>query len=120
MDDLFTIPEFLRRHKKRGRPKKIHTVNYEEESRKKYEEWDLIKQEKYGKPYRLYFHSEAPRIGSGMRKVYVKEGRKWVHLAYHPGDPVDTFVTRKRLRMSQWNKLKQKHEKYEKMFIEDT
>ena len=116
MHDLLAIPDFLKRYKKRGRPRKIHQPNYLEDTRKKYEEWDLIKQKKYGKPYRVYFDNEAPRIGSGIRKVYVKEGRKWVHLAYHPSDPVETFVTRARIRRSQWNKLKRNHEKYGRMF----
>ena len=48
MDDLFAIPDFLKRQKKRGRPRKTHEPDYEEETRKKYEEWDLIKQKKYG------------------------------------------------------------------------
>ncbi len=29
-------------------------------------------------PMRLFFEDEAPRIGSGWRKVHVKIGRKWV------------------------------------------
>jgi|TARA_R100000963_G_C4640635_1_gene104283 uncharacterized membrane protein len=120
MHDLLAIPDFLKRYKKRGRPRKIHQPNYLEDTRKKYEEWDLIKQKKYGKPYRIHFNNEVPRIGSGIRKVYVKEGRKWAHLSYHPGDPIETFVTRSRIRMSQWNKLKQSHEKYKKIFEEDT
>tara|TARA_R100000306_G_C4377269_1_gene142476 strand:+ start:958 stop:1380 length:423 start_codon:yes stop_codon:yes gene_type:complete len=112
MDISLKIPEFLVRKKKRGRPRKIHTLNHEENSIRKYEEWDLIKRNKYGYPYTIYFNDEAPRIGSGVRKIYVKEGRKWVHLFYHPGDPNTTFATRSRLRLLRWKILKQSHEEY--------
>ena len=33
-----------------------------------------------GTEHTIYFHDEAPRIGSGYRKVIAVVGRKWVHL----------------------------------------
>lgn len=45
-------------------------------------------------PMRIFFEDEAPRIGSGWRKVYVKIGRKWVHFT----DTVTEARVRKPLR----------------------
>ena len=89
LDDLLAIPEFLRPKPKRGRPRKIkqkeaHVVE------NNWEEWCHIKQEKYGTRYDMQLGDEAPRIGSGLRIVYVKEGRKWAHMTSHSGDPTCT------------------------------
>lgn len=36
----------------------------------------------------LHLHDEAPRIGSGRRRVeVVTRGRKWVTVKYRPGGP---------------------------------
>ena len=107
MTALLTIPDCLRRKKKRGRPHKIvelpdtNTLN-------KYFEWDKIKQEKYGIRYAIIFKDEAPRIGSGFRIVYTKEKRKWAFVTKHTGDPEDT--SRKvtvRMRLKRWQEIKE-------------
>ena len=79
----------------------------------KWEKWDKIKQEKYGKKYEIVLGNEAPRIGSGFRIIYVKEGRKWAHLTSHPHDPDnrERKVTKK-LTLNKWNQLKASHERY--------
>ena len=83
------------------------------ETTNKWEEWDRIKQERYGKKYEIMLTNEAPRIGSGFRIVYVKEGRKWAYMTSHPHDPDtrDRKVTKK-LSLKRWNQLKACHELY--------
>jgi len=55
---------------------------------------------------------EAPRIGSGLRIVYVKEGRKWAHMTSQSGDPADSAGrVRKRLPLKRWLGMKASHEK---------
>ena len=83
------------------------------ETTNKWEEWDRIKQERYGKKYEIMLTNEAPRIGSGLRIVYVKEGRKWAYMTSHPHDPDtrDRKVTKK-LSLKRWNQLKASHELY--------
>ena len=49
------------------------------------------------KEHLIYFQDEAPRIGSGWRKVTVKKGRKWVHLS--------SIYGKKKLSMKQWKIL---------------
>jgi hypothetical protein len=61
---------------------------------------DLPLRYKGGSFYRVYFYDEAPRIGSGWRTVFVKEGRKWAHI-YYP--PIHGGV---RLKASLWDKIK--------------
>ena len=75
--------------------------------------WDKIKQERYGIRYDIQLGDEAPRIGSGLRIVYVKEGRKWAHMVSHSGDPDErsTKIT-KRLPLKKWQSMKRKHEQY--------
>jgi|TARA_R100000093_G_scaffold62828_1_gene33871 hypothetical protein len=107
----FYIPKFLRRKKKRGRPRKIRqekpTVGID------WDEWDRIKQEKYGTRYDILLLDEAPRIGSGLRTVYVKEGRKWAHMTSQTGDPsIRDGLVRKRFRIKRWEELKASHERY--------
>ena len=110
--DLLSIPEFLCRKPKRGRPRKIkRTEPVTPEN--KWDEWDIIKQEKYGARYDIKLGDEAPRIGSGTRTVYVKEGRKWAHMTRHCGDPEDrTHVIRKRFSLKRWLDLKDSNERY--------
>ena len=45
-------------------------------------------------PMRIFFEDEAPRIGSGSRKVHVKVGHKWVRFT----DVVTNVTVRKPLR----------------------
>ena len=107
INELLTIPAFLKRQKKRGRPRKIietPDVNILD----KYFEWDKIKQDKYGTRYAIMFKDEAPRIGSGLRFVYTKEKRKWAFVTKHTGDPEDT--SRKvtvRMRLKRWQEIKE-------------
>ena len=113
--ELLVIPDFLRRKKKRGRPRKIN-LNLsatQSNTNDKWEKWDKIKQEKYGKKYEIVLGDEAPRIGSGLRIVYVKEGRKWAHLTSHPHDPDnrERKVTKK-LTLNRWKQVKASHELY--------
>jgi|TARA_R100000315_G_C5200926_1_gene118141 hypothetical protein len=79
----------------------------------KWNEWDKVKQEKYGTRYDILLKDEAPRIGSGLRIVYVKEGRKWAYMTSHPGDPHKREgKVVKKLRLKKWNELKSSHELY--------
>jgi hypothetical protein len=112
--DALAIPDFLKRKKKRGRPRKIVASTTDNKiTLNRNEEWGKIKQQKYGFYYAMMFRDEAPRIGCGLRWVYVKEGRKWVHLTSHYGDPYDVSRrTRVRMRMSKWNELKESNEQY--------
>jgi hypothetical protein len=52
----------------------------------------------------IYFTDDAPRVGSGWRRVDVKVGRKWVHLTGKEG--------RKRMPVKQWNALRATMERY--------
>ena len=109
-DSIMEIPKFLIRKRKRGRPKKLKQTLAPSD---KYIEWDKIKQEKYGTRYVLQLGDEAPKIGSGSRIVYVKEGRKWAHMTYHVGDPADTSTrVRKKFPMKQWLDMKASHERF--------
>ena len=56
---------------------------------------------------------EAPKIGSGYRSVYVKEGRKWAFMTSHPGDPEEREgkVTKK-FSLKVWKNLKASHERF--------
>jgi hypothetical protein len=79
----------------------------------KWEEWDKIKQEKYGTRYNIVLTNQAPRIGSGLRIVYVKEGRKWAHMVSHTGDPNNREgKVVKKLSINKWNQIKASHERY--------
>jgi len=110
-DDMLTIPDFLRRKPKRGRPRKIKQKEVQGES--KWDVWDRIKQEKYGQRYDIQLGDEAPRIGSGLRIVYVKEGRKWAYMTCHSGDPdMNERKIRKRFTLKRWLDIKTAHEKY--------
>ena len=79
----------------------------------KWDEWDKIKQAKYGNRYDIMLKDEAPKIGSGFRIVYVKEGRKWAHITSHPGDPHEKEgKTTKKLTLKAWKNLKALHERF--------
>jgi len=109
-DDALTIPDFLLRKPKKGRPRKVEQKEHSVES--KYIMWDEIKQKRYGSRYDIQLGDEAPRIGSGLRIVYVKEGRKWAHMTSHSGDPADNAGrVRKRLSLKRWFDMKARHEK---------
>jgi len=56
------------------------------------------------KEHLIYFKDEAPRIGSGWRKVTVKKGRKWVHLFGKDA--------KKKLLMRQWKVMERAMIKY--------
>ena len=111
-DDLLTIPEFLRRKPKRGRPRKNKKENIAS-AKDKWDEWDKIKQEKYGARYDIKLGNDAPRIGSGMRVVYVKEGCIWAYMTSHAGNPKNIErKVRKRFSLNRWLNIKVSHEKY--------
>ena len=111
--DPLTIPEFLRRKPKRGRPRKIKKAEVVS-TESKWNEWDKTKREKYGTRYDIKLRDEAPRIGSGTRTVYIKEGRKWAHMTSHAGDPEKSERRiRKRFLLKVWLALKESHERYE-------
>ena len=113
LDDLLDIPEFLRPKPKRGRPRKVQQRNEYRIVENNWDEWHEIKQEKYGTRYDLQLGDEAPRIGSGLRIVYVKEGRKWAHMTSHSGDPTSMEGrVRKRFSLKRWFQMKASHEKY--------
>ena len=113
LDDLLDIPEFLRPKPKRGRPRKVQQRNEYHIVKNNWEEWDEVKQEKYGTRYDIQLGDEAPRIGSGLRIVYVKEGRKWAHMTSHSGDPTCMEGrVRKRFSLKRWFQMKASHEKY--------
>lgn len=113
-EDLLTIPEFLCRKPKRGRPrktKKEDVVSIEN----RWAAWDKIKQKRYGTRYDIHLGDEAPRIGSGLRIVYVKEGRKWAHMVAHTNNPDQKEnKIRKRFPLKRWLEMKASHEKYVK------
>ena len=112
-DYPLTIPEFLRRKPKRGRPRKVKKAEVVS-TENKWNEWDKTKREKYGTRYDIKLRDEAPRIGSGTRTVYVKEGRKWAHMTSHVGDPEkNERIIRKRFLLKVWLALKESHERYE-------
>ena len=111
-NDPLTIPEFLRRKPKRGRPRK-NKNQMMLSANDKWDEWDKIKQEKYGVRYDIKLGNDAPRIGSGMRVVYVKEGRVWAYMTSHAGDPKNNErKIRKRFSLKRWLTIKVSHEKY--------
>ncbi len=110
MDDLLDIPKFLRKRKKRGRPRKIKEFPPEINL---YEEWDKIKQKKYGTKYNILLDNKFRRIGTGLRIIYVSEKRKWVHVVSHAGNPYTTQPIRVRLLKRKWEDTKKSHEKYE-------
>ena len=75
--------------------------------------WDKIKQERYGTRYDIVLNNEAPRIGSGYRTVYVKEGRKWATLTNHTGDPdKKEGKVIKKFKLKAWNEIKAAHNRY--------
>ena len=109
-NDLLEIPEFLRRTRKRGRPRKIVSEVSKENN---WEEWSKEKQSLYGTRNDIVLQDEAPSIGSGYRVVYVKEGRKWAHITNHDGDPANKeYRIRRRITLKKWNKLKASHKRY--------
>ncbi len=71
--DLLKIPDFLRRKKRRGRPRKIEDTPVEVNP---HIEWDKIKQERYGTKYNIMLWHHFPRIGSGNRIIYVSENSR--------------------------------------------
>ena len=73
-ENLLEIPSFLRRPKKRRRRKKIKPVPLTispKEIKLPPGDWKL---------HRLHLKDELPRLGSGVRLVYLWEGRKWAHI----------------------------------------
>jgi hypothetical protein len=107
--DLLKIPDFLRRKKRRGRPRKIEDTPVEVNP---HIEWDKIKQERYGTKYNIILGHGFPRIGSGNRIIYVSEKRKWVHIVSHSGNPYTTQPIRTKILKSKWNDIKKSHERY--------
>ena len=110
--DTLEIPAFLRRHRKRGRPRKIIQPDLSP-VKDKWKVWDEIKQERYGTRYDIVLNNEAPRIGSGYRTVYVKEGRKWATMINHTGDPdKKEGKVIKKFKLKAWNEIKAAHNLY--------
>jgi len=109
--DTLEIPAFLRRHKKRGRPRKIIQPDLLP-VKDKWKQWDKIKQKRYGTRYDITLGDEAPRIGSGLRIVYVKEGRKWATMTSHTGDPdKKEGKVIKKFKLKIWYGIKAAHER---------
>ena len=112
--DLLWIPKFLRRRKNEKR-KHYTLTNVPDSTVDRWKEWDAIKKERYGERYDIQLMDQAPRIGSGYRIVYVKEGRKWAYMTSHAGDPdKKEGKVVKRFSMKEWNNIKAGHEKYTK------
>jgi hypothetical protein len=116
---LDDIPPFLIRGKRRGRPRKIiETFNdgflaVYAEIEAKHQRWNEIKEKKYGTRYEMYLGDQVPKFGCGLRSFHAKEGRKWVHLTKHLGDPNNlSNRIRTKLLMSQWNDMKRQHQVY--------
>jgi hypothetical protein len=107
--DILTLPYFLKRKNKRGRPRKVVADTMDNKSiLNGHEEWNKIKKEKYGAQYTVMLKDEAPRIGSGLRTVYVKEGRKWAFVIQHSGDPKNTVrKVRVRMLLKKWQGIKE-------------
>ena len=103
------------RKKKRGRPRKIclESTSNEGLKDKLYINWDEIKQKKYGKRYEIILGDQAPRIGSGLRIVYVQEKRKWAYMTRHVGDPdIREGKVIKRFKIKEWEQIKAQHKHY--------
>ena len=111
---LEDIPAFLIRKKKRGRPRKhshASVVDMEQATEIRQQQWNAIKENRYGTYYNMYLSNELPRFGCGYRGFYVKEGRKWAKLTQHIGDPTDTTSRiRGRLSLNKWSEMKRQHE----------
>jgi len=108
-----TIPEFLRRKKSSPKIMLEDSVSFSTKDISTWDTWDKIKQEKYGKRYDIVLGDEAPRIGNGFRIVYVREGRKWVYMTSHKGDPsVRSGKVVKRLSLKQWRDIEKRHDQY--------
>ena len=100
------IPKFLLRKKvNKQKPKDLGSVAFGREKSNKHDDWNKIKTKKYGDKHAIFLYDEAPRIGSGLRIVYVKEGRKWAHLVSQSGDPATSDKIRSKLRLQTWKKI---------------
>ena len=61
----------------------------------------------------IVFQDEAPRIGSGLRCVQVREGERWAHLT-------DTASGRKqRLPIGLWDIIEEQQEKAKQEWFKD-
>ena len=112
IDLLLSIPDFLRRRKRRGRPRKaeevVAVVETTEAVLERLSEWQAIKRRRYGEKYTMTLTNELPRFGTGRRTFYVKEGRKWAHFTLHVGDPAKTKSRiRGKLPLKQWQAMKE-------------
>ena len=58
----------------------------------------IPKKYRSGTNYTVYFYDDAPRIGSGYRKVIAVVGRKWVYVFSEYANASC------RLRLADWNK----------------
>ena len=90
MNDLLEIPTFLDRRseppvKYRHAPKSKLKMPKPPKPTGRFKKAELMK---------LQLWDEAPRIGSGLRFVYVKTGWKWVYLREH-GFNINTTRIRK-------------------------
>ena len=100
------IPKFLLRKKtKKQKPKDLGSVAFGRERVNKHDEWNKIKTKKYGDKHTIFLYDEAPRIGSGFRVVYVKEGRKWAHIVSQAGDPHTSDKIKVRMTLKMWKSI---------------
>ena len=118
MDNTLDIPESLIRKKRRGRPRK-YPVSVPENEQARYEEWNKIKEQKYGTRYDIQLTDEFPRIGSGRRIIYVTEKRKWAHIVNQTGNYETNEKIKYRVLMPNWVNMKKTHRAYVKRNTEN-
>jgi len=100
------IPKFLLRKKtKKQKPKDLGQIAFGREKNNMYDDWMNIKIKKYGDRHNIMLYDEAPRIGSGFRIVYVKEGRKWAHIVSQTGDPHTSDKIKVRMPLKIWKSI---------------
>ena len=101
-----SIPKFLlRKGRKKQKPKDLGSVAFGRKKINPYNRWNAEKIKRYGPKHSVMLCDEAPRIGSGFRIVYVKEGRKWAHLVSQPGDPKTNDKIRSKLKLETWRRI---------------
>ena len=101
-----SIPKFLlRKGRKKQKPKDLGSVAFGRKKINPYNRWNAEKIKRYGPKHSIMLCDEAPRIGSGFRIVYVKEGRKWAHLVSQPGDPKTNDKIKSKLRLEPWRRI---------------
>jgi hypothetical protein len=108
------IPKFLiRKETKKQKSRDLGEVAFGREKLNQCNDWAKQKEKLYGCRHDVMLYDEAPKIGSGFRVVYVKEGRKWAHLTSQPGDPKTSDKVKTKLRMQTWKKILDRSRKRE-------